>query len=130
MHLPDDIQGTAGEFDWDAGAVDPFPAVMRALSGCRAAVSVRLHTLILAAAAVRPVVAISYDPKVDALAAQLGAPCIPFDSATPERILSELEAILAAADSAESQGLRMELASKMAKSALLPRRRLDGLYGR
>ena len=59
MHLPDDIQGTAGEFDWDAGAVNPFPAVMRALSVCRAAVSVRLHTLILAAAAVRPVVAIS-----------------------------------------------------------------------
>ncbi|MEY4915804.1 MAG: hypothetical protein RJA02_2073, partial [Armatimonadota bacterium] len=28
------------------------------------------------------------------------------------------------------QGLRMELASKMAKSALLPRQRLDGLYGR
>ena len=130
MHLPDDIQGTAGEFDWDAGAVDPFPAVMRALSGCRAAMSVRLHTLILAAAAGRPVLAISYDPKVDALAAQLGAPCIPFDSATPERISSELAAILAAADSAESQGLRMELASKMAKSALLPRLRLDGLYGR
>ena len=92
--------------------------------------SVRLHTLILAAAARRPVLAISYDPKVDALAAQLGAPCIPFDSATPERISSELAAILSAADSAESQGLRRELASKMAKSALLPRLHLDGLYGR
>ena len=130
MHLPDDIQGTAGEFDWDASSVNPFPAVMRALSGCRAAVSVRLHTLILAAAAGRPVLAISYDPKVDALAAQLGAPCIPFDSATPERISIALAAMLAAAASAESQGLRTELASKMAKSALLPRLRLDGLYGR
>lgn len=130
MHLPDDIQGTPGEFDWDASSVNPFPAVMRALAGCRVAVSVRLHTLILAAAAGRPVLAISYDPKVDALAAQLGAPCIPFDSATSERISSELAAIWASADSAESQGLRKELAINMAKSALLPGQRLDGLYGR
>jgi len=129
MHLPDDLQGTVGEFDWDT-AGNPFPAVMNAIGGCRAAVSVRLHTLILAAAAGRPVLAISYDPKVDALAAQLGAPCIPFDIATPERITSELESLIAATESVDSQAKRWELAGKMADAALLPRQRLDGLYGR
>ena len=130
MHLPDDIQGTPGEFDWDASSVNPFPAVMRAIAGCQVAVSVRLHTLILAAAAGRPVVAISYDPKVDALAAQLGAPCIPFDSATPDRIARDVIELLASSRSSESQVMRMEVASNMAKLAMLPRRRLDGLYGR
>ena len=130
MHLPDDLQGTAGEVNWDAGGVNPFPNVMSAISGCRAAVSVRLHTLILAAAAGRPVLAISYDPKVDALAAQLGAPCIPFDVATPERISSELASLIRETASVDSQTMRFELAATLAESALLPRQRLDGLYGR
>ena len=130
MHLPEDIQGSNGELDWDAAGGNPFPAVMQALGGCRAAVSVRLHTLILAAAAGRPVLAISYDPKVDALAAQLGAPCIPFDAATPERLVSELASLIGATETVDSQKVRWDLASRMADSALLPRHRLDGLYGR
>jgi polysaccharide pyruvyl transferase WcaK-like protein len=130
MHLPDDIQGTPGEFNWDASSGNPFPAVMRAIVGSQLAVSVRLHTLILAAAAARPCLAISYDPKVDALASQLGAPCMSFDSATPDRIASDVAALLASTDSPESQAMRRELASKMARLAMLPRQRLDGLYGR
>lgn len=129
MHLPDDILGTQGELNWDAAGVSPFPAVMNALLGCRAAVSVRLHTLILGAAAGRPVLAISYDPKVDALAAQLGAPCIPFDEASPQRISQEVEALLKTTGTPGNQGARWELASTMAKKALLPKLRLDGLYG-
>ena len=130
MHLPDDVLGTPCELDWDAAGVSPFPSVMKALVGSRAAVSVRLHTLILGAAAGRPVLAISYDPKVDALAAQLGAPCIPFNEASPQRISHELEALQEATGTSGNQAARWELASKMAEKALLPKLRLDGLYGR
>jgi polysaccharide pyruvyl transferase WcaK-like protein len=130
MHLPDDVLGTVGEMNWDGNGVNPFPNVMSAISGCHAAVSVRLHTLILGAAAGRPVLAISYDPKVDALAAQLGAPCIPFDVASPERIASELASLIQNSATVDSQEMRWELAATLAESALLPRQRLDGLYGR
>jgi len=130
MHLPDDVLGIHDELDWDAAGVSPFPVVMAALVRCRAAVSVRLHTLILGAAAGRPVLAISYDPKVDALADQLGAPCIPFMEATSQRIAQELEMLFAEAGLFGKQAARWELANEMADKALLPRRKLDGLYGR
>lgn len=130
MHIPDDILGTSSELDWDASGVSPFPVVMKALAGCRAAVSVRLHTLILGAAAGRPVLAISYDPKVDALATQLGAPSIPFHEASPKRILSELDALLETAWKDGNQSARWDRASAMADKALLPKLALDSLYGR
>ncbi len=129
MHLPDDVLGAERELNWDVAAGSPFPAVMNALSACRAAVSVRLHTLILGAAAGRPVLAISYDPKVDALAAQLGAPCIPFSQASPQRISHEVDALLSADDTGNHQAARWQLADKMADKALLPKLRLDSLYG-
>jgi polysaccharide pyruvyl transferase CsaB len=42
-----------------------------------AVIAVRLHGAIFAASAGVPVLCVSYDPKVDALAAQLGAPTVP-----------------------------------------------------
>jgi polysaccharide pyruvyl transferase CsaB len=43
----------------------------------QAMVAIRLHGAIFAASAGVPVLCVSYDPKVDALAAQLGAPTVP-----------------------------------------------------
>lgn len=130
MHLPDDKLGIADEHDWDAASVNPFPAVMQLIADCNAAVSVRLHTLILAAAAGRPVLAISYDPKVDALAKQLEAPCIPFEMASSERISTELKSLLDASNTATNQGVRWERADRMMEAARIPLHLLDGLYGR
>ena len=53
-----------------------LPAVLEAIGGARLVIGMRLHALILAAAAGVPAAAISYDPKVDAFARQAGQPVI------------------------------------------------------
>ena len=58
-----------------AGAVSPgggLDALVRAIGGCEMMVGMRLHALILAAAAGVPSVGLSYDPKVAAFMAQSG----------------------------------------------------------
>ena len=47
------------------------------LAGCDATIATRLHGLLLSAAAGTPVLALDYDPKVRAAAAELGAPVFP-----------------------------------------------------
>ncbi|WP_020574978.1 polysaccharide pyruvyl transferase CsaB [Actinopolymorpha alba] len=57
--------------------VDPAKGhrvVLNAVVGSRAVLGMRLHALITAAAAGRPFVALSYDPKVAAFATQVGQP--------------------------------------------------------
>jgi polysaccharide pyruvyl transferase WcaK-like protein len=49
---------------------------LAAIGSARVVLGMRLHALILAAAAGVPAVAVSYDPKVDAFAAQVGQPVV------------------------------------------------------
>ncbi|MBW3622285.1 MAG: polysaccharide pyruvyl transferase CsaB [Armatimonadetes bacterium] len=80
MHEPHDrdlaeaIRAAVG----DEVAVSPPPNalsdVLDGISGCDVLLGMRLHALLLAANAGLPVVAWSYDPKVDALMHQVGRP--------------------------------------------------------
>ena len=70
--------------------------VLAAVAGARATLGMRLHALITAAAAGRPFVALSYDPKVTAFARQVGQPVAatlpgPVD---PEALAGEIRSAL------------------------------------
>lgn len=53
---------------------DSPEGVYRAICGCKLVIGMRLHALIMAAAAGIPALAVSYDPKVSAFAAQMNIP--------------------------------------------------------
>ena len=64
-------RGTAVEVTSTDGG---YVAAMAALQSADLVLGMRLHALVAAAAAHRPFVALSYDPKVEAFAGQLGVP--------------------------------------------------------
>lgn len=95
-----------------ACVVDPaggdYRLTLSAVAGSRAVLGMRLHALIAAAAAERPFVALSYDPKVTAFAERVGQPI----AATlpgvldPERLAADLRTALAGPTDAYLAGLR------------------------
>jgi len=75
VRVRDALRGEARIVDFD----QPISARVSAVQSADLTLGMRLHALIIAAAAARHVVALSYDPKVDALAASLGAPIFRID---------------------------------------------------
>lgn len=126
MHLPVDCLNSPGELVWDTGS-NPFPLVMDAIGKSRAVISVRLHTLILAASLGIAVLPISYDPKVTALAARIGAPSLLFEDALRAGVSADVEALLIRADDAGDYERRRLVAKQMFVDAYVPLRLLEGL---
>lgn len=73
----------------------PFkPAdVVALLAACDATVATRLHGVLLSAAAGTPVLALDYDPKVRAAAAELGVPVFPLREFPIDEVLNFLRRI-------------------------------------
>jgi polysaccharide pyruvyl transferase CsaB len=97
MHLPDDaeyLQSRAPSlltYDWKGQEAGP-EIVLGRVAAARFVIAMRLHALIFAARCGTPFVALSYDPKVDALAKAAGQTdaLIPVDTVTA----AGLEAVL------------------------------------
>lgn len=126
MHLPADCLNSPGELIWDTGG-NPFPHVMDAIAKSRAVISVRLHTLILAASLGIAVLPISYDPKVTALATRIGAPALSFEDALLAGVTEDVEALLVRANDVTDYERRCLVAKQMFLDASVPLRLLEGM---
>lgn len=73
MHLPDDLSAHANlpTYDWQAAGAR-VEEVLGQVAAAELCVAMRLHALIFAARCATPFVALSYDPKVVALASAAG----------------------------------------------------------
>ncbi|UCH34632.1 MAG: polysaccharide pyruvyl transferase family protein [Armatimonadota bacterium] len=97
--LPDIAQGLDNRERAVLFEPSPEPAVTQAaISELDLLVGMRLHSLIFAANAGTPFIALSYDPKVDAFVAAMKAErrCFAIDELAPEPIAAAAEEVLAA----------------------------------
>ncbi|MBQ7255348.1 MAG: polysaccharide pyruvyl transferase CsaB [Oscillospiraceae bacterium] len=87
-------------------------------------VAMRLHALVFAAAVGTPLTGISYDPKVTAFLDYLGREACPsVESVTAERLLSDIDFALSAADQAAEKA--EELRCRSAENQALAKRMLE-----
>jgi polysaccharide pyruvyl transferase WcaK-like protein len=103
MHLPGDAEYASQLGSADVPALSDWNAANRSVvetlgqvAEAQAMVAMRLHALIFAARCGVPFVAISYDPKVDALtaAARQEDVGVPVESLTQETLLSAVERMM------------------------------------
>ncbi|MFN3286121.1 MAG: polysaccharide pyruvyl transferase CsaB [bacterium] len=68
---------------------------LEAVAGARVVVGMRLHALVLAAAAGVPFVGVAYDPKVSSFAAWVEMPCVAANSVDPSELAGQVAALAA-----------------------------------
>ncbi len=113
--------------------VEPDGGYLTALSTLQSAdvvLGMRLHALVAAAAAHRPIVPVSYDPKVDAFAGQLGVPVaasVPGDLRA-DRLVDAVRAALSLPDIARKE--YAATVTDLARRCRLPARRTLALRPR
>ena len=118
MHLPEDVtlaERVASEIDGARVAVPAdYREAIEIVAGAGIVLGMRLHSLVFAALATRPFVAVSYDPKVTAFAEQLGQP-LGADlrgSVEADRLVAIVEGHLAG----DASGYRDRVASMRARA--------------
>ena len=132
MHLPGDREAlggsAAGLYDWkERGA--SVTDVLGRIEAAELVVAMRLHALIFAARCATPFVAVSYDPKVDALAEAAGQSdaLIPVSRLTRKSLAGIVERVLDTAP-ARRESLK-GFAQAQSALALRPAKIASGLFG-
>ncbi len=135
MHLPDDAnyvrQLPGGDklsvADWNEGRLSVVQT-LGLVAQSRFVVAMRLHALIFAARCGVPFAALSYDPKVDALASASGQEdvLVPVELLTEEILFSALERL--AATSAQRRQQLQSFALKQSNLAIRPAEIAADLY--
>lgn len=96
MHLPEDlsVHGSLKTYNWQ-GAGASLDDVLGRFAVAEVTVAMRLHALIFSARCATPFVALSYDPKVEALARAAGQEDALLDAttATPEQVRQIVEQV-------------------------------------
>jgi polysaccharide pyruvyl transferase CsaB len=134
MHVPDDaeyMRRTLGNGipidDWKASG-ETIAETLRRFSEARLVVAMRLHALIFAARSAVPFVALSYDPKVDALAKAAGQEDaqLPLNGITSAALRTAMERVLA--NEAERRARLTHFATAQREQALLPALMVSELF--
>jgi polysaccharide pyruvyl transferase WcaK-like protein len=118
------FSGTAPEYE-DSPA-QSFEEVLAQLAAVDVVVASRFHNVLLALLLGRPVVSLSYNPKNDALMAEvgLGAYASGLDALDVSRVLSELQAL-----EKEASSLLPAVAAKAAEYRMALERQYDAVFG-